>query len=96
MGSVDGRLLTERWTEPFDGKSKGDLTGVYAAIGRRLNTDAWMFGKRTLCEGYFPGYSMRRTAPRWLILRPMLPRALQSAALWQLIRTRISSMNRPP
>ncbi|WP_299101887.1 dihydrofolate reductase family protein [uncultured Alistipes sp.] len=55
MGSVDGRLLTERWTEPFDGKSKGDLTGVYAAIGRRLNTDAWMFGKRTLCEGYFPG-----------------------------------------
>lgn len=54
MGSVDGRLLTDRWTEPFDGKSKGELMGIYAAIGRRLNTDAWMFGKNTLCEGCFP------------------------------------------
>ena len=54
MGSVDGRLLTDRWTEPFNGKSKGELMGIYAAIGRRLNTDAWMFGKKTLTEGYFP------------------------------------------
>lgn len=28
--------------------------GIYAAVGRQLNTDAWMFGKNTLCEGYFP------------------------------------------
>ncbi len=28
--------------------------GVYAAIGRKLNADAWMFGKNTLQEGYFP------------------------------------------
>lgn len=54
MGSVDGRLLTDRWTEPFNGKSKGELMGIYASIGRRLNTDAWMFGKNTLCEGFFP------------------------------------------
>lgn len=54
MGSVDGRLLTDRWTEPFDGKSKGELMGSYAAIGRLLNADAWMFGKHTLCEGFFP------------------------------------------
>lgn len=54
MGSVDGRLLTDRWTEPYNGKSKGELMGIYAAIGRQLNTDAWMFGKNTLCEGYFP------------------------------------------
>ena len=54
MSSVDGRLLTERWTEPFNGKSKGELMGVYAAIGRKLNADAWMFGKNTLQEGYFP------------------------------------------
>lgn len=53
MSSVDGRLLTERWTEPFNGKSKGELMGVYAAIGRKLNADAWMFGKNTLQEGYF-------------------------------------------
>lgn len=54
MSSVDGRLLTERWTEPFNGKSKGELMGVYAAIGRKLNADAWMFDKNTLQEGYFP------------------------------------------
>ena len=54
MSSVDGRLLTNRWTEPFNGKNKGELMGIYAAIGRQLNTDAWMFGKNTLCEGYFP------------------------------------------
>lgn len=28
--------------------------GVYAAIGRKLNADAWMFGKNTLQEGHFP------------------------------------------
>lgn len=50
MSSVDGR-----WTEPFDGKGKNELMGIYAAIGRRLGTDAWMFGKNTLREGFFPG-----------------------------------------
>lgn len=54
MGSVDGRLLTDRWTEPWQGESKGELMGRYAAAGRQLNTDAWMFGKNTLREGYFP------------------------------------------
>lgn len=54
MGSVDGRLLTDRWTEPFNGKSKSELMGIYASICRKLDTDAWMFGKNTLCEGYFP------------------------------------------
>lgn len=54
MGSVDGRLLPDRWTEPFNGKSKGELMGIYSAVGRRLNTDAWMFGKNTLCEDFFP------------------------------------------
>ncbi len=27
MCSVDGRLLVDRWTAPFDGKSKGELHG---------------------------------------------------------------------
>lgn len=25
MSSVDGRLFVDRWTEPFNGKSKGEL-----------------------------------------------------------------------
>lgn len=48
MSSVDGRLLNSRWTEPFDGTPAPALLQVYAAIGRELGTDAWMFGKNTL------------------------------------------------
>ncbi len=48
MSSVDGRLLNSRWTEPFDGTPASTLLQVYAAIGRELGTDAWMFGKNTL------------------------------------------------
>lgn len=54
MSSVDGRLLTDHWTLPFNGKTKNELLGIYAALGRRLNADAWMFGKNTLTEGFFP------------------------------------------
>lgn len=48
MSSVDGRLLNDRWTEPFDGTPASDLLQVYAAVGHELGTDAWMFGKNTL------------------------------------------------
>ena len=48
MSSVDGRLLNDRWTEPFDGTPASALLQVYAAIGRELGTDAWMFGKNTV------------------------------------------------
>ena len=48
MSSVDGRLLNDRWSEPFDGTPASALLQVYAAVGRELGTDAWMFGKNTL------------------------------------------------
>ena len=47
MSSVDGRLIDGRWTAPYEAEH-GDLLKVYAAIGRELNTDAWMFGKNTV------------------------------------------------
>lgn len=50
MGSVDGRLLPSRWTPPFDGTGSGILFKEYATLGRRLETDAWMFGKATSRE----------------------------------------------
>ena len=53
MSSVDGRLLNERWTEPYDGTPASALLQVYASIGRELGTDAWMFGKNTL-RAIFP------------------------------------------
>lgn len=45
MSSVDGRLIDGRWTAPYEAEY-GDLLKVYASIGRELNTDAWMFGKK--------------------------------------------------
>jgi len=47
MSSVDGRLLPFRWTPPFDGTDPSKLFKEYAALGKRLDTDAWMFGKAT-------------------------------------------------
>ena len=47
MSSVDGRLIDGRWTAPYEAE-RSDLLKVYAAIGRELNTDAWMFGKNTV------------------------------------------------
>lgn len=63
MSSVDGRLLNDRWTEPFDGTPASDLFQVYAAIGRELYTDAWMFGKNTL-RAAFP-YNGESTDILW-------------------------------
>lgn len=34
MSSIDGRLLDERWTDPFGGMSKAELLKMYAIIGR--------------------------------------------------------------
>lgn len=52
MSSVDGRLLPSRWTPPFDGTNPAKLFAEYAAIGRQLETDAWMFGKATAREAF--------------------------------------------
>lgn len=54
MSSVDGRLLNGRWTAPFGESTEADLRKVYAAIGKSLQTDAWMFGRNTVQEGFFP------------------------------------------
>ena len=62
MSSVDGRLLNERWTEPYDGTPATALLQVYAAIGHELNTDAWMFGKNTVCA-VFPEKSSKGNTP---------------------------------
>lgn len=61
MSSVDGRLLPSRWTLPFDGTKPAELFKLYAAIGKTLGTDAWMFGKTTTHEA-FPYKFMPKTA----------------------------------
>ena len=54
MSSVDGRLLNGRWTPLYDGTPFGEAGKVYAEAGRELHTQAWMFGKNTLQQGFFP------------------------------------------
>lgn len=54
MSSVDGRLLNERWTPLYDGEPFGEAGKAYAEAGRELHTQAWMFGKNTLQQGFFP------------------------------------------
>jgi putative 5-amino-6-(5-phosphoribosylamino)uracil reductase len=61
MSSVDGRLLPSRWTLPFDGTDPSKLFKEYAALGKSLETDAWMFGKTTAREA-FPYKFMPKTA----------------------------------
>lgn len=50
MGSVDGRVLVDRWSKPFGNQSMTDLLKVYPKIGQKLHTDAWTFGKNTIME----------------------------------------------
>lgn len=50
ISSVDGRLLTARWSQPFNDTPSSALFQVYATIGRELGTSAWMFGKNTVRE----------------------------------------------
>ena len=52
MSSVDGRLLPGRWTAPFDGTAPSELFKEYAAIGKSLGADAWMFGKATARDAF--------------------------------------------
>lgn len=53
MSSVDGRLLDRRWTAPYNAE-RNELLKVYSDASRELGTDAWMFGKNTVCD-IFPG-----------------------------------------
>ena len=46
--------MNERWTPLFDGKPFSEAEKVYSQAGRSLITQAWMFGKNTLQEGFFP------------------------------------------
>lgn len=62
MSSVDGRLFPGRWTAPFDGTNPSELFKEYAAIGKSLDTDAWMFGKATARE-VFPYKFMPKGEP---------------------------------
>lgn len=45
---MDGRLVGDRWSLPFDGKKKNDLYEPYFELSLKQNTDAWMVGRKTI------------------------------------------------
>lgn len=55
MSSIDGRLLTDRWTEPFDGKEKTEFYKVYEEVAKQFNTAAWMIGRTTAQQDFETG-----------------------------------------
>ncbi len=55
LSSVDGRLITDYYSEPFDGKDKDDVMEPYFTISNEFNADAWIVGRKTVQRHYFPG-----------------------------------------
>ncbi|MCD7963053.1 MAG: RibD family protein [Rikenellaceae bacterium] len=53
MSSVDGRLLTDRYTESFDGRRKEDFYDIYFRISRDFHADGWIVGRKTVQESDF-------------------------------------------
>ena len=52
MSSVDGRLLTERWSEPFDGKKKESMYEPYFEARSSLNGQASLIGRTTVQKDF--------------------------------------------
>lgn len=48
LSSVDGRLLSDRWTLPFDGKTREELYEPYFELSQQEGADAWMVGRKTI------------------------------------------------
>ena len=51
--SVDGRLIADRWTLPFDGKDIEDVLSVYTEIKDGYSADAWILGRNSVQRHFF-------------------------------------------
>lgn len=48
MSSIDGRLIGERWSPHFTGKTLDEATAPYFDISLKLQAQAWMIGRKTV------------------------------------------------
>ena len=53
MSSVDGRLDTNQYTQPFDGKSFDSVSNVYFEVSNNFKAQAIMIGRKTVQKHYF-------------------------------------------
>lgn len=52
--SVDGRLVADRWTLPFNGKDIEEVLSVYTEIKDSYPADAWILGRISVQKHFFP------------------------------------------
>jgi 5-amino-6-(5-phosphoribosylamino)uracil reductase len=61
VSSVDGRLLTDRWTKPAAGVDGSILRGYYDQVAERFDADGWIVGRKTMA--YYAKGSARIVKP---------------------------------
>ncbi len=54
VSSVDGRLLTNRWTAPAAGIDRKTLFGYYDQVAARFDAEGWIVGRKSM-EPYTKG-----------------------------------------
>jgi riboflavin biosynthesis pyrimidine reductase len=57
MSSIDGRIVVERWTEPFDKQEKNALVRSFGLINEHINVEAYIEGRKTVQTDFCPGES---------------------------------------
>lgn len=50
IGSIDGRLMSDRWTPLPEGAESGLVLKVYEETARQLNAQGWIVGRKTMAE----------------------------------------------
>jgi riboflavin biosynthesis pyrimidine reductase len=61
--SIDGRLLTSRWTKPAAGIDEKKLQGYYDQIYKTFDADGWLVGRITM-EDYAKGKARSFDKPK--------------------------------
>lgn len=64
ISTVDGRLLVDRWTKPFDGTSQDELIQSYYNIEKELTMTGWIVGRNTIQQDFDAGlFDYEKYAP---------------------------------
>ncbi|MCC8146339.1 MAG: dihydrofolate reductase family protein [Bacteroidales bacterium] len=55
ISSVDGRLIADRWSKPFDGTEQDKIIESYYHIEKELDISGWIVGRNTIQEDFEDG-----------------------------------------
>ncbi|MCH4023552.1 MAG: dihydrofolate reductase family protein [Acetobacter sp.] len=60
ISSVDGRIVTERWTSPVDGRDRDAIINQYFDIEKNYDADGWIIGRTTASEHFVKAAEPRK------------------------------------